>query len=81
MKRVESPYVAARFATTRLVDGELVRYPASEVHAKTVGTSAALCGVRTDTWAKFFGLKFVDVTAVPRCAACLDKLAAMGVAH
>jgi hypothetical protein len=74
--RQTRPYATARFSQAKLIREEHVPQPASEVHAKTVGSSSALCGQRTDTWFKFYALPF-EVAPAPRCQKCAAALKAL----
>lgn len=64
-------FATARFSRTRSIDGREARLPASEVHAKTMGTTTTLCGMSALSWFKFFDVPFVSVRA-DRCPRCTD---------
>jgi hypothetical protein len=69
----DEAFATSAFATTSLVGGELERVPASEAHAKLLGTTVAVCGRSTLTWFKFWAQPFKSVTG-PRCRECLVGL-------
>jgi hypothetical protein len=62
-------FATACFSNTRVVAGRPVSEPASQVHAKTMGTTNALCGQSALSWFKFWHVPFVTVQT-DRCAEC-----------
>jgi hypothetical protein len=64
-------FATACFSRTRQVDGRSVSVPASQVHAKTMGTTTTLCGQSALSWFKFWDIPFVRVRA-DRCPRCTD---------
>lgn len=56
-----------------MVAGECLREPASEVHAKVIGTPFTLCGQSALTWVKFWDTPFWAVRG-SRCLQCVEAL-------
>ncbi len=66
-------YSTSRFASTALSVAEPIRLPASEVHAKEVGTTLTICGESALSWFKFWDRPFRN-ERVDRCAQCVSIL-------
>jgi hypothetical protein len=84
-RRVSHPrgqliYSTAQFANTKLVSGELIREPASLVHAKVMGTTLTHCGESTLSWFKFWDQPFDQVRS-DRCASCASCAAIVTGRH
>ena len=63
-------FATACFSRTQQVGGRVTAVPASEVHAKMMGTTNTLCGQSALSWFKFWDLPFVTVRddRCPRCS-------------
>jgi hypothetical protein len=62
-------FVTATFSREEVVPGGLRRLPASEMHAKTMGSTTTLCGRSTLSWFKFWDISFASAQG-ERCAGC-----------
>jgi hypothetical protein len=62
-------FVTATFSRDELVSGGLRRLPASEMHAKMMGSTTTLCGRSTLSWFKFWDISFASVQG-ERCTRC-----------
>jgi hypothetical protein len=62
-------FVTANFSREELVPGGLRRLPASEMHAKTMGSNTTLCGRSTLSWFKFWEISFASAQG-ERCGPC-----------
>ncbi len=73
-------FATASFSRTHRVDGRMTDVPASQVHAKTMGTTTTLCGKSTLSWFKFWDLPFVRVRGerCPRCVEAFERRLAAG---
>lgn len=75
-----SPTDRNRFYTTaqfsKLVEShrDETRQPASLVHAKEAGTHLTLCGIRCESWVRFWGQPFSALIA-NRCSECARRVA------
>lgn len=72
-KGTPAVFATANFARTRFDAGGERRLPASEVHAKVMGTTTTLCGQSTLSWFKFWDVPFVSAAGT-RCNACSTAL-------
>jgi hypothetical protein len=73
LKSTPSVFATANFARTEYGAGGERRLPASEIHAKVMGTTTTLCGRSTLSWFKFWDIAFVSAEG-PRCPACTTAL-------
>ena len=75
MYRASSVFATATFSRFGSAPGGERRLPASQVHAKTMGTTTTLCGESTLSWYKFWDLAFASVLddRCPQCAMALDE--------
>jgi hypothetical protein len=62
-------FVTANFSREEVVPGGLRRLPASEIHAKTMGSTTTLCGRSTLSWFKFWDISFASARG-DRCGQC-----------
>lgn len=67
-------FATSAFSQTQPAEGQLRRRPASKVHAKTMGTTVALCGQSTLSWFKYWDIPFVTVRS-ERCYECISAVA------
>jgi hypothetical protein len=67
-------FATAPFAERRVLLGEPGPAAGVEAHAKVMGTTTTLCGLRTDSWHKFWDLAFAKVRG-DRCRRCSKELA------
>lgn len=68
-------FTTSRYEESQFADGEWRRRPASEAHAKFMGTTVTVCGQSALSWFKFWTLPFnADVNASARCAQCSEAL-------
>ncbi len=56
--------------------GRTYRGPAEQTHAKCLGTSVTACGLRCDTWPKFWHLAYKagETGSCPRCDSVIGDL-------
>jgi hypothetical protein len=66
-------YVVCSYTETRAEAGEVLRWPASTAHAKTVGSMFTACGRHVATWPRLYHVAF-PTAAVENCRACLDAV-------
>lgn len=66
-------YVVSRFTGTRSVGGEVVPWPASVAHAKTMGGNLTACGLNVTTWSRLFHVAF-PARLGDNCPDCLDAV-------
>jgi uncharacterized protein YegP (UPF0339 family) len=67
-------YATGQFARTYVMSGDLMREPASVVHAKMMGVQLTACGLACWTWFRFYDRLF-DGPHEDRCDDCLTALA------
>lgn len=67
-------FATARFSRMQQAGGHVRREPASQVHAKTMGTTVTLCGQSALSWFKFWDIDFMTVRA-GRCPDCTSAVA------
>ena len=67
-------FATSCFSRTQLIRGQVRREPASQVHAKTMGTTVTLCGQSALSWFKFWDIAFVTVRG-DRCPDCTNAVA------
>ena len=69
--RNSTTFATSRFMRYEVVDGLRVRLPASETHAKIMGTTVTVCGESALSWYKFWDLPYskVQTARCPRCTA------------
>lgn len=68
-------YVVCSFTETRVEAGEVLRWPRSTAHAKTVGSLHTACGRHVATWPRLYHVPF-PTPAVDNCPECLAATAA-----
>ena len=71
---VHPVFATARFSRTERVAGRIAHMPASQVHAKVMGTTMTMCGQSALSWFKFWDIDFADVTSdhCPRCLIAVE---------
>jgi len=67
-------FVTCRHLRYRRVRDVVKAFPASEAHAKQMGTSRTACGLDASTWPKLWDLRF-SPTNDTTCEGCLAVLA------
>lgn len=51
-------------------DGQIVRGPARKPHAKSLGSNRTACGLKCETWPKFWHLEYRPGETSGSCAKC-----------
>lgn len=75
-KAAPAVFATAQFARSEVRAGHTCKVPASEAHAKRMGSTMTMCGLRAWTWHKFWDLGFRDVRG-KRCPNCTAAFVAL----
>lgn len=63
-------FIVAESSRREDVDRDVIVVPSSTVHAKEMGTLSTACGIRCESWPKWWGQSFPpgrDYDCCPRC--------------